>query len=281
MQHHGYLSILVLLCIGLTVSNVSAGNNDRPGLTLIEKDMLCVCRYFNNTEVGDKDDFCSSIGFTQRWEPLFPGRVELGIGVGGLRALVFRSKTQTSVVAIGFREFLHDKVDFFIDDDWFQSIAMFGSEVLPKEYEGTLAHVLAGFMYYFRLYLGFDYHKHASSFVDEILAHGKAQRDPIFTGQGFGGSIATLQALRKDQSSGVTFGAHGVGKLADSYGYPNQTRRVTNLVLSTQSLIGVQATRQCTFETPQPFLLSGEMNAVKSPMGFSQIKTARTCSDPS
>ena len=258
-----------------------------PGLSTMEKDTLCICRHFkkrNGSNFGAQgaDDFCESIGFHDRWEPLFPGRVELGVGVGGLRALVFKSKIkmQNSVI-FAFRDFLHEKLDYFIDDDAAQKIAMYGEVTLVDRVgsEGT-ARFLSGLMFSVRHYLGFDYHRHACAFVNELMKHAAASKNAIFTGYGFGGSIAILQALRLDQSTGITFSAHGVKEYAAFFGYRTTTKRVTNLILNSDVLLGNQTTRQCTFEAPVLYNLLGEHSSVMSDHGFIEVDTVRSCEDP-
>jgi hypothetical protein len=281
----------LLACLAVLAALSASSKEQEKGLTLLEKDLLCVCRHFNkrsNITSDGSDEFCDAVGFKHRWELLFPGRVELGVGIGGLRALVFRSRLgDKSNVIFAFRDFQHEKMDYYIDDDAMQELSYYGPEIWKQKTDNAFLQFLMGTvtanaMFYARHVLGFDYNKHASAFVDEVLSRGKPQRRAIFTGFGFGGSVATLQALRNEGSTGVVFEAHGVRDAAKFFGYRPVTRRVTNLVLgwNENKIMGEPSTVQCLFKANPLFTLLEEQHSVYSWSGFAGVDSQRECADP-
>lgn len=266
---------------------VAAGASSN-GLTLMEKDMLCLNRQFNDPSFPKPaDDFCESIGFPTRWESMFPG-AELGIGAGGLRALTFKSKTNAQHIAFAFREFLHDKKQFnMFDDDYWQVYSM-----VPPPTTSTAALTLNRAMLFFRYYMGFDYARHAQSFVDEVLGRGGGKRFPIFTGYGYGGSIAMLQALRIDQSFAITFSApSNLRALAvDIWQARPASKRITNLCFDFEidNVKEESSAIHCKFKTPEMYaiIFDGNVNVtsrnVFSDYGFASLNSQqqRVCRDP-
>ncbi|KAH9259000.1 hypothetical protein BASA81_002620 [Batrachochytrium salamandrivorans] len=271
------------LLLGLLAAAVTATT---PGLTLMEKDMLCLNRQFKDPSFpqspdgGDKDEFCE--GFSTRWGSMFPG-VELGVGVGGLRALAFKSLSNANQVAFAFREFLHDKPHFGLDDDYWQVYSMTQKDGLSFANEAVM---------YFRYYFGLDYLRHATLFVDEVLKRGGGGRLPMFTGYGFGGSIAMLQALRLESAFAVTFSSpSNVGEVAVKFWNAKpSSKRITNLLLAhdeTGQFGTAKSAKECRFPTSATYRLMFDDNKgnvtsrnVFSDFGFAAVTAGRSCKDP-
>lgn len=271
------------LLLGLAVV-AAATSTSTPGLTLMEKDMLCLNRQFKDAsfpQSPDKDEFCK--GFATRWESMFPG-VELGVGVGGLRALAFKSLANPNQVAFAFREFLHDKPHFGLDDDYWQVYSM-------TQREPGLSFTNEAVMY-FRYYFGLDYLRHATLFVDEVLKRGGGGRLPMFTGYGYGGSVAMLQALRLESAFAITFSAPShVGEVAAKFWNAKpSSKRITNLLLDhdeTAQFGTTKSARECRFPASATYRLlfdgtKGNVTSrnVFSDSGFAAATAARSCQDP-